>query len=179
MRMDKAFIIVILLSVNLACGKGLLDHDRFQKTEDLLVKEDIAGWTSSGSGWIANSMEELTAYINGAADIYYRHGFISGAHQPYQGTLENTGSGLELTIYDQGNESNASALYEDPELGLDGAIDWKGAGQTAKYIRYAGFSQVLCFYRGKHFVLLQINADTETSLDILKQFALNVDGKFK
>jgi len=71
-------------------------------------------------------------------------------------------------------------LYEDPDLGLSGAIAWtNGAGDAAHYIRYGGLAQTLAFYKDKYFVSLEIDYDTEESLNILKQFALNIDGNIE
>ncbi|MEK7251157.1 MAG: hypothetical protein AAB209_12125, partial [Bacteroidota bacterium] len=68
----------------------------------------------------------------------------------------------------------------DPAIGFSGAITWtNGAGEAAQYLRNGGLSQQLCFYRNNFFVSLSIVVDTEESLNIMKQFALNVDAKTK
>ena len=129
---------------------------------------------------MANNVSELTTYINGAAEIYQRHGFVEAAHQQYQGKVDNANRQLRIYVYNQGNESNAKALYEDPDLGLSGAIAWtNGAGDAAHNIRYGGLAQTLAFYKDKYFVSLEIDYDTEESLNILKQFALNIDGNIE
>ena len=70
--------------------------------------------------------------------------------------------------------------YEDSDIGLSGATTWiDGTGEEAHYVRYGGLSQVLTFYRSSYFVYLEMNYDTYESLDNLKQFALNVDGKIE
>ncbi len=163
------------------CEKNAANSDQILSIEDLLVKNnDITGWSYEGARWLANNISELTTYINGGAEIYQRHGFIEAAHQAYRGKIDNVDRQLKLTIYNQGNESQAMATYEDPDIGLVGALDWNdGAGKEAHYIRYSGLSQALTFYRNSYFVYLEITYDTEESLNILKQFALNVDGRIK
>lgn len=148
--------------------------------EDLLVKNnEITGWSYNGAGWTANNISELTTVIDGLADIFQRHGFIEAAYQAYQGKVDNADRRLDLTIYNQGSETNARATYDDPDLSLTSAQNWTGgAGTAAHYERY-GLSQKLAFYRGSYFVMLEMNYDTEESLNILKQFALNVDGRIK
>ncbi len=150
-------------------------------TENLLVENnEIAGWSHTDSRWVANNFEELTVQINGMAEIYKKHGFVDAAHQTYIGTIENTERQLSLTIFNQGNESNALATYEDPDIGVSDAVDWnEGAGQAAHYIRYSGLSQAMTFYRGQYFVYLVINCDTDESLNVLKEFALTVDAKIQ
>jgi hypothetical protein len=171
---------ILILSL-FTCSKDSTSSDEIISIEDVLVKNnEISGWTYNGSGWVANNFSELTIYINGAAEIYQRHGFTEAAHQAYQGTIDNSDRQLQLNVFNMGNEKNAQAIYEDPDIGLSGALEWNdGAGNAAHYMRYGGLSQILAFYRKTHFVYLQINYDTEESLNILKQFALNVDGNIK
>jgi len=174
-------ISLIILLLIFACNKRTTENQEIVAIEDLLVKNnEITGWEYSGAGWVANNISELTVYINGAAEIYQRHGFVEGASQSYQGKIDDVDRQLILTIYNQASESNAMEIYEDPDIGLSGALPWEnGAGQESHYIRHGGFSQELTFYRGVYFVYLTINYDTEESLNILKQFALNVDGKIQ
>ncbi|MDP6777154.1 MAG: hypothetical protein QGI83_10355 [Candidatus Latescibacteria bacterium] len=179
MRVAAWLIPICLCIFAPACSKQATNSDDILSIEDLLVKNnEITGWAYSGTGWTANSISDLTIYINGLADIYQRHGFREAAHQTYRGSVGNADHQLGLTVYDLGNETNAQATYGDPDLGMSAATGWTaGAGTAAQYVRYGGFSQVLAFYRGAYFVHLEINDDTEESLNILKQFALNVDGK--
>jgi hypothetical protein len=171
------FFAVILM---FSCSKNSTKNNDILSIEDLLVKNnEITGWSYSGAGWTANNISELTTYINGLADIFQRHSFVEAANQVYLGKIDNADRRLDLTIYNQGSEINAKATYDDPDLGLTGALDWiNGAGAASHYERY-GLSQKLAFYRGQYLVLLELNYDTEESLNILKQFALNVDGKIK
>ena len=166
---------------NLACSKQATKNQGILTIEDLLVKNnEITGWSYSAPGWEASNISELTTYINGMAEIYQRHGFEEGAHQSYEGMIDSGSRMLGLTIYHMGNEENAAEVFEDPDLGLSGATVWVGgAGEAAQYVRYGGLSQALTFYRGAYFVFLELNYDTEESLNILKQFALNVDGKLQ
>jgi hypothetical protein len=181
MKTAMYIITGIILLTSFGCEKESTKPNQVISIEDLLVKNnEITGWAYAGSGWVANNISELTIYINGLADIFQRHGFVEAAHQQYQGKVDNNDCLLKLTIYNQGNESNALAVFEDPDLGLSGALNWdNGAGQAAHYVRYGGLSQVLTFYNGSYFVHLEINYDTEESLNIVKQFALNVDGKIE
>ena len=170
---------ILLTIFVLACSKDSTNTNEIITTEDLLVKNnEITGWVYGGERWMANSITELTTYINGLADVFQRYGFVEAARQSYEGKIDNENRQLQLTIYKQQNEESARAVYEDPDLGLGSALQWEnGAGSEAKYVRYGGFSQALVFYKGPYFVYLQIDYDTEESLIILKLFALNVDSK--
>lgn len=183
-KMKKIILVflVSILMIGFACSeKASTESDEVLTIEDLLVESnEITGWEFSGTSWTANSITELTTYINGAADIYQRHGFEEGTYQSYSGTLDNGSRTLELIIYDMGSEDNAKDTYDDTDIGLSGATTWTdGAGSKAHYVRYGGLSQVLTFYSSSYFVYLGMNYDTDESLDILKQFALNVDGKIQ
>jgi hypothetical protein len=175
------FNLLVLTFWTLQCEKNATENEQILSIEDLLVdNNEITGWSYDGASWLASNISELTTYINGAAEIYQRHGFIEATHQTYRGKIDNTDRQLKLTIYNQSDESQAKDTYDDPDIGLVGAIAWNdGAGQEAHYIRYSGLSQALTFYRGRYFVHLEITYDTEESLNILKQFAWNIDGKIK
>ena len=183
MNMTRWIVPVLFLTLACqACKKDSSSDEGPAKAIDafLVRNNEIAGWTYAGSGWIANNISELTTYIDGAAETYQRHGFVEAAHQEYQGSVNSKGALLKLTVYNQETKTNSMALYSDPVLGFTGAIDWTGgAGEAAHYARYGGLSQVLSFYRAGYYVSLEINTDTEESLNVLKQFALNVDGKLK
>jgi hypothetical protein len=180
MNFLKIIYIPLIIMCFFGCKKDSATNS-VKSIEDYLVKNnEITGWTYSGSGWTANNLSELTTYIDGAADIYQRHGFVEAVNQQYQGNVNNNQCTLKITIYNQGNKSNAQATYNDNDIGLSGAIIWQsGAGDEVHYVRYGGLSQVMTFYRNAFFVYLEINTDSEESLNILKQFSLNIDGKLK
>ena len=173
---------LIILILSTGCSKDEATEDNgIILIEDLLVENnEITGWTYSGTGWVAYNITELTTYINGLAELYQRHGFVEGAHQSYDGSIDDGTRTLNITVYNMGTESNASDTYDDPEIGPTGATDWAdGAGDRAHYVRYGGLSQILTFHRGPYFIYIDINYDSDESLNILMQFALNIDGKIQ
>lgn len=173
--------LAIMLIVSAGCTKDPGNNTTLT-IEDMLVKNnEITGWVYSGSGWIANNGSELTQQIDGGAELYIKYGFTEAASQLYHGTINEISCEIGLTVYNLGTTENAVALFEDPDLGLTSALTWSDnpAGTVAKYIRYSGVSQVLCYYRGNYLVYLTMDYDTEESLSILKQFAFNVDEKIK
>jgi hypothetical protein len=150
--------------------------------EDMLVKNnEITGWAYSGAGWVASSGSELTHYIDGGSEFFIKHGFIEASNQDYTGNVNNINAQLTVRILNQGTADNAIALFEDPDLQLSSALVWSDnpAGTEARYIRNAGFSQVMYFYRSKYVIMIDIDTDSEESLSIIKQFAYNVDAKIK
>jgi hypothetical protein len=183
MRARIKFVLVAATSVLLALAscsdKQTTGGGDLVAIEDLLVRNnEITGWTYQGSGWTASSISELTVYINGLAEVFERHGFVEASFRAYQGTIDDGTRTLELTVYNQGTTANAQDTFDDPDTGMSGATTWTdGPGDAAHYVRFGGLSQALAFYHGPYFVQLRLNYDTEESLNILKQFALNVDGK--
>jgi len=175
----------ILFAAILYIVAGCTKDTGKQKTltiEDMLVKNnEITGWVYSGTAWIANNGSELTQQINGGAELYIKYGFIEAACQYYQGTINDISCEMVLTIYNLGTSENVMALFGDPDLGLTSALTWSDnpAGEAARYIRYSGLTQVMCFYRGNYMVYLTLNYDTEESLNIIKQFCYNVDEKVR
>jgi hypothetical protein len=167
--------------MNLACNKQSGPGDEeVLAIEDLLVENnEITGWTYSSTNWIANNITELTTYINGGAEIYQSYGFVEGACQSYEGSVGDGVRELKVTIYNMSTESNASDTYDDPNCGISGGTDWPdGAGVRANFIRH-GLAQELAFYKSSYFVKININYDSDESLNIIKQFALNIDGKIQ
>lgn len=171
----------IVIAVLSGCKKSS-PTEQAKTIDDFLVKNnEIAGWSYSGSGWTANTITDLTNYIDGAAPTYQRHGFVEAANQRYQGSVNSAAAVINVTVYNQGASANAMDLYNDSELGFSGAIDWTtgAAGNAAHYVRNGGLTQVLAFVRNGYFVSININADTDESLNTIQQFALNIDGKIK
>lgn len=178
--MKKYGFILLALILFFGCEKSNpTESDEIVTIEDILVQNnEITGWSYSGVNWVANSITELTEYINGMAEIYQKHGFTEGAQQSYGGTINSSSCTIQLIIYNMDTAANAKEMYDDPDLGLSAATVWTdGAGAEAHYVRYGGLSQVMTFYSSGYFVYLMINYDSDESLNILKQFALNVDGK--
>jgi hypothetical protein len=177
----KITLIAVYLSIVTGCTKDTGNKETLT-IEDMLVRNnEITGWMYSGSGWIANNGSELTQQIDGGAELYIKYGFTEAASQKYQGTINDISCEIVLTIYNLATSENAVALFDDPDLSLTSALTWSDnpAGTVAKYIRYSGLSQVLCFYRGNYLVYFTLDFDTEESLNILKQFGYNVDEKIK
>lgn len=172
---------IVLLAIVAGCSdKQTTDNDDLVAIEDRLVENnEIAGWTYAQAGWVANNVSELTTYINGLAVVYERHGFVEAAHQSYQGTIDEATRTLQATIYNQGTSANAEATFDDPEVGLSGTTVWNGGAGDEAHYKLLGLSYALAFRRGPFFVYLDIGYNTEESLNILKQFALNIDGKLQ
>jgi hypothetical protein len=180
-RIMKLASMAVMLILSAGCTKDTGNNNTLT-IEDMLVKNnEITGWMYTGTSWIANNGSELTQQIDGGAELYIKYGFTEAAFQAYQGNIDNINCEIELTIYNLGTADNAVTLFEDPDLGLTSALTWSDnpAGTAAKYNRYSGISQVLCFYRGNYLINLNMSFDTEESLNILKQFAYNVDEKVK
>jgi hypothetical protein len=173
-------ILVLALGLGPACSeKSSTGNGGVVDIEDLLVRNnEITGWTYFGVGWVARNYDELYDAINGGGEIYRDHGFEEAAGQKYEGTIDGGTRTLEIWVFDQGSQANAKATYDDPSLGLTSATPWTGgAGDEAHHL--STLSQILAFYRGPYYVLLTVNHGTEKSLNILKQFALNIDGKIE
>lgn len=177
---NYSLVFLCLILFIIACGKDTNKNSAVLSIEDLMVKNnEITGWAYFGQRWLASNISELTTHIDGEAEIYQRHGFTEAIQQGFRGKVNNGDRDLKISIYDQGNETNAQAVYEEPDLGMTGAILWSGgAGKSARFVRY-GLSQRLSFYRDSYYIHLEINYDTDESLSILQQFALNIDAKIK
>jgi hypothetical protein len=173
--------IAALLVVLVSCKKETTTETPAKSIEDYLTKSnEITGWAAGATQWTANNITELTVYIDGAAEIYRKYGFIEAAHREFTGTVNGNPASVKLDVYNHGSTANAQSLYADPDLGFNGALVWTGgAGNAAHYLRNGGLSQQMAFIRNGFYISLEMSADTEESLNVLKQFALNVDAKVK
>ncbi|MBN1782978.1 hypothetical protein JW948_17725 [bacterium] len=176
-------IIAILLSAGLFflfCDKKNTSGPETVTIEDLLVKDnEISGWSRSGDFWLASSSTELAVYIDGAADLYTRHGFVEAVSQTYQGLIEDNTESITIRIYDQANKDNAVALF--PDYINENTINpetWSEVGEDARIERFVLGSQIV-FHKSSYFVYMEVSSSLEQALDILKSFARNVDRKIK
>jgi len=165
-----------------ACSKDSNSTNQTkQAIQDLLVKDnEITGWSFRSSGWTANNVSELTTYIDGAAELYQKYGFVEASDQKYTGKVNNTSADMEIYVFNLGTKENVLGCYSDANNGLSGAITMTlPIGEGSKYVRNGGLSQVMAFIKGKYYVYLDISADTEESLNVLTQFAKNINAKIK
>jgi hypothetical protein len=174
-------IFLTLFFISPACKKDT-SRNKILSVEDILVKNsEITGWSYSGTSWVANNRSDLTTYIDGGAELYFKYGFVEAAYQKYSGIINNVNCEIQLYVYNLSNSNNTATILDDPDLGLSGATMWSDnpAGTIAKYVRGNGFSQTMFFYRDKYLVDITVTTDNQESLSILKQFAKNVDEKIK
>lgn len=170
-------LLLLLLSLTAACSKSTTQPETLT-IEDLLVRNnELAGWTYGDKRWVARNATELFGAINGAGDVNIRYGFQEGAGQNYNGTINDTPATLTLHVFDQTTGENAESVFNDPQSGMGTAVSWPdGAGEEAHYLT-SQLANTLAFYSDKYYVWLNINFGEEEGLNVLKQFALNVDGK--
>ena len=166
----------------ISCTKDTTNNNNNnQNVQDFLVKDnEISGWKFYGTGWTANNISELTNFIDGLADLYQKFGFLEASSQTYSGKVNNSDAELKITVYGQDTRNNALGVYNDPDNGLSSATELiPPVGDIAKYVRNSGLSQVFAFVKDKYFIYIEINTDSEESLNLVKQFALNVSNKIK
>lgn len=178
MKTRKYILLTILaLAFAATCSKSTSEPEVIS-VEDLLVKNnELAGWVYGDERWVAQNDTELFDEIDGAGEINMQNGFQEGAYQNYNGTINEEAKVLDVMIFDQTTSENAEIVFDAPETDFGDAVPWaNGAGDEAHY-KTVGWVTRMSFRSGKYYVLLTVNSDSEEGLNILKQFALNVDGK--
>jgi len=172
-----ALLFLFLLAFTAGCSKTTTSPETLT-IEDLLVKNnELAGWVYGDTRWVARNDTELFDIIDGAGDINIQNGFQEAAYQNYNGNINEESKVLDILIFDQTTSQNAQTVYDAPETDFGDATPWAdGAGEEAHY-KTAGWNTRMSFHRGKYYVLLTITSNTEEGLNVMKQFALNVDGK--
>ncbi len=167
------FITFALFSILIFSLFGCSDSDSENKgsiiTPMLLLPadNDISGWVSFGSYEEANDYNSLYDIIGIDAQVYIDNGFLSGVFQQY---IDSAGKGtIDIRIYDQGNEANASMTYT--RIGSGIGIPWGGAGREARIDKTIVASYMIEFWQKNFFVQVIIDEKTDEALNIAKQFA--------
>ncbi|HOJ03802.1 MAG TPA: hypothetical protein PK916_07350 [Bacteroidota bacterium] len=149
---------------------------------DVLPKEnEISGWARiSGSQWKATNPSELQAQINGGSELYTNHGFVEAAAQSYSGSVNAvSGVSCDIQVYDQGSESNANTVFDDPNNVFVNPITPANPPSAKAQIRKDLFSWTMKFVKGRYYVLLSILSSDDKAQDVITVFANNVAGKIK
>lgn len=172
-------IITILLLIFWGCSSDDPVATDLTGVEDFLpASNDILGWDRGQDDWIARSAADLNRYLGGEAPAYTQRGFIEGAMQQYEGSIAGTATLVEVRVFNQETNANAHRLYLDLRgLMLGTLVTWgDGAGEEAIIERLPTFQRIY-FWRYNYFVSLVISAGGDEALNILKNFANDVDVK--
>ena len=145
---------------------------------DLLPGDDeISGWITVGAYDEASDHESLYVLINGGAEIFIDRGFVSAAFQQYTSCVTGVCGTtlLTLRIYDQGNEANAIAVYDEGAFG----IPWGDAGVEARIDERGLASYAVEFWQRSFFVQVIIEEKTDEALNVAKLFAIRVSDEIR
>jgi hypothetical protein len=185
MKSIRLILAVLLFTPFLGCDKSDSGSDpNIVSISDLLPREnEISGWArSAGSdgSWHATNPSELQEQINGGSELYTNHGFVEAAMQSFSGTV-NTQSGVvcEIQIYDQGGESYAIAVFDDPNNVFASPVTPANPPSAKAQMRKDLFSWTMKFVKGRYYVLVNILTSEDKGQEVLEVFANNVAGKIK
>jgi len=182
MRLPSLLILIIFIT---GCDKASTpDSPDIVTISDLLPRaNEISGWdrmSGNDAAWLATNASELLYHINGGAELYTNHGFIEATMQLYSGIV-NTQSGIEceVQIYDQGTESFARAVYDDPNNVFVNPITPSNPPSAKSQIRKDIFSHSMKFVASRYYVLISITSADDKARDVLEMFALNIAGRIQ
>ena len=166
---------LILLSLLIAslffCRKSVSVGPVSDPSDILPKKDDISGFKEKGARVIMNDKGAVAEAIDGAVEKYVNNGFVEAVQQLYS----NGSIDIDIHIFNYGTNENAKAIFEDfypstPEVLSKGVVDVViEHGILTTY--------VLNYARENIFVELIAYEKSDFSLNILKQFYLNIDGK--
>jgi hypothetical protein len=177
--------LLILLAAASSCNKS----DSSSNTDivtiaDLMPREnEISGWARIGGGegqWKATNASELQNQIDGGSELFTNNGFVEAAMQSFTGTV-NSQSGVtcEIQVYDQGSETNANTVFDDPNNVFAGPLTPSNPPSAKAQIRKDLFSWTIKFTKSHYYVLISILTSEDKGQDVLEVFANNVAGKIK
>lgn len=173
--MRNVSLFLLMFSVIFAACDLDPKHDT---PEDLLIgNNEISGWSLTDNFWTATNTDELTDNLYGEAATLSSYGFVEAAYQEYEGRILGNIEQIQVTIFDQGKNKNAAAIFDYFVNKMSSPIDWQdGAGEEAKYDRFS-IKILMCFFSSRYFVELSISSGQDEALAILQTFAKNIDNK--
>jgi len=181
-RYHTLLLCIIILAIP-ACDKSDSGTDPDIVTiADLMPRDnEISSWARNSGGdgsWKATNPAELQDAINGGSELYTNNGFVEAAMQSYSGTV-NTQSGVacEIQIYDQGSETAAAAVFDDPNNVFASPITPTNPPSGKSQITKEIFSYRMKFVKDRYYVLISILTSEDKGQEVLEIFANNVAGK--
>jgi hypothetical protein len=181
LKMRYRWFLPLVLAVTLThCSKKNSTNLEVVTVEDLMVKNnEISGWNRAGEGWVASSESSLYERIDGMAPPYVSHGYVEAADQNYKGKVLQDTVTVDLMVFDQGNSSNAQALFGEISSRLLSPEIWETQYfQEAKIERLPTLITILA-WKSKYYLSLSITSNTSESFEVVKTFATNVGSKIK
>jgi hypothetical protein len=133
----------------------------------LPADNQIGTWALSGAPGLVSQDAALYNMIDGAAPKYIDRGWVSSAYATYQ----QSGSNIQVAIYDMGNSENAQALFtfELPASRIEiskipsAVIDM---GLPTGYGAYA--------WSGQYVIEISIDDHSDAALTHIEMFTLNI-----
>ncbi len=176
----RIFLMVIAALASMQCSKKNTTSPDLASVEDLIIKDnEISGWRRSGEGWVASSETDLYGRIDGAAPPYVQHGFVEAAEQKYTGKVLQDTVTVELRAFDQGEASNAQALFGELSALMLTPETWQTDRFREAKIERTQQSIRIAAWKSKYYVSLSITSNLNEALEVLKTFATNVGSKIK
>ena len=172
----KKLLILSFIILFFVCTEGGDQIEPKDVVNLLPLDDEISGWARSSATQIAENNAQLWDLINGEGQIYIDNGFVKCAFQTYTGVILGPVD-LQLRIFDMGDTTNATNIYD--ELATGSEVPWtdNNAGVEARY--KLGTGPVVNYYEldfwdDKFYTWIQINDGSDAGLNIAKLFALNV-----
>jgi len=139
---------------------------------DLLPKkDDISGFKEKGTTAIMNDKNAVAEAIDGAVEKYTGNGFVEGVQQLYS----NGSFDVDIHIFNYVTDYNARAVFDDfypstPDVLSQGIVN---------VVIEQGLNEAFALYyvRENIYMELIVYEKSDFSLNILKLYYLNIDGK--
>ena len=142
------------------------------------ANNEISGWMKDGNMDVAENETQLYQLIDGAGVVFVDHGFVKSAFQEYTGEVSGNLRSIRLRIFDQGDTTNARAVYHDGRIETGLETPWAEAGHAGTEARIDNSSLYdyrIDFWQDRFYVEIVIfEEQTPEGLNIAKLFALNV-----
>lgn len=160
-----AAIILLPLGATLLSTCNHVDQEKALNLMDKFIPDKILGWEAKARSETYDR-ETIFDYIDGAGEIYRQYGFRMLYVKRLIKTRHPT---LTVELYDMGSSDDAYGIFSHSRWGEDAGI-----GQGSEYR-----GRLLCFWKGRYFVCVSTEKQTEQSSKAVLALARQIEGKIK
>jgi hypothetical protein len=166
------FVLAVVIGLLLVSCRISQNAGAAADPADLLpIDNDISGFLKKGSTSVMTDQQSIFNAIDGEAQRYIDYGFQEGVKQLYS----NGSVDIDVQIFNQGNPTNAQAIYDRFMPTSPEPINTPKANVVIENALPSGY--MLQYACSSIFMRITTTEKTDFALNMAKQFFHNIDNK--
>lgn len=176
-RVVIGFALLCMSMFTFGCSDDDGSGPVIRNPEDFLP-QSVGDMTRDGNPLTATTATELQGHINGGYEVYVENNFQDFAWQAYQGTVGGGQATVDVWIFELATADDARALYDEDDH-LCGALreELNGIGEQGELCFNPNEGSRVIFQRGKYWVRIYVNNNTQDAKDLVELFATHIDSE--